>query len=80
MSAVDVAARTQILASFAAIRSGEPDMALIMVSHDLGVVQHIADRIMVLHDGCVEECGLTETVLYHPTSDYTKRLLDAASL
>lgn len=80
MSAVDVAARTQILASFAAIRSGEPDMALIMVSHDLGVVQHIADRIMVLHDGCVEECGLTETVLHHPTSDYTKRLLDAASL
>ena len=63
MSAVDVAARTQILASFAAIRSGEPDMALIMVSHDLGVVQHIADRIMVLHDGCVEECGLTETVV-----------------
>ena len=42
--------------------------------------QHIADRIMVLHDGCVEECGLTETVLHHPTSDYTKRLLDAASL
>ena len=80
MSAVDVAARTQILASFAAIRSGEPDMALIMVSHDLGVVRHIADRIMVLHDGCVEECGLTETVLHHPTSDYTKRLLDAASL
>ena len=80
MSAVDVASRTQILASFAAIRSGEPDMALIMVSHDLGVVQHIADRIMVLHDGCVEECGLTETVLHHPTSDYTKRLLDAASL
>ena len=58
----------------------QPDMALIMVSHDLGVVQHIADRIMVLHDGCVEECGLTETVLHHPTSDYTKRLLDAASL
>ena len=80
MSAVDVAARTQILASFAAIRSGEPDMTLIMVSHDLGVVQHIADRIMVLHDGSVEECGLTETVLHHPTSDYTKRLLDAASL
>ena len=80
MSAFDVAARTQILASFAAIRSGEPDMTLIMVSHDLGVVQHIADRIMVLHDGCVEECGLTETVLHHPTSDYTKRLLDAASL
>ena len=55
-------------------------MALIMVSHDLGVVQHIADRIMVLHNGRVEECGPTETILHHPTNDYTTRLLDAASL
>ena len=42
MSAIDVAARVRILESFEAIRNAEPDMAIIMVSHDLGVVQHIA--------------------------------------
>ena len=52
MSAIDVAARVRILESFARHPQRlNPSMALIMVSHDLGVVQHIADRILVLHDG-----------------------------
>ena len=55
MSAIDVAARIQILDAFAAIREARPSTAIIMVSHDLGVVQHIANRILVLHDGRVEE-------------------------
>ncbi len=58
MSAIDVAARIQILDTFAAIRETRRETALIMVSHDLGVVQHIADRILVLHDGRVEEEAL----------------------
>lgn len=80
MSAIDVAARVQILESFEAIRKAEPDMALIMVSHDLGVVQHIADRIMVVHDGYVVEAGTSAQVLENPENDYTKRLIDAASI
>lgn len=55
-------------------------MAIIMVSHDLGVVQHIADRILVLHDGRVAETGATSEVLGHPQDEYTKRLVQAASL
>lgn len=80
MSAIDVAARIRILDSFRRIRQAEPDMALIMVSHDLGVVRHIADRIMVLHDGRVEESGLTGEVLDAPRRDYTRELIRAASL
>ena len=80
MSAIDVAARVRILESFEAIRNAEPDMAIIMVSHDLGVVQHIADRILVLHDGRVAETGATAEVLGHPQDEYTKRLVQAASL
>ena len=80
MSAVDVAARIQILDTFAAIRAARPDTAIIMVSHDLGVVRHIADRIVVLHDGRVEETGVTSAVLGDPQSDYTRRLIEAASL
>ena len=54
--------------------------AIIMVSHDLGVVQHIADRILVLHDGRLEETGSTAEVLGNPQSDYTRQLIEAASL
>ena len=80
MSAIDVAARIQILDTFAAIRETRRETALIMVSHDLGVVQHIADRILVLHDGRVEEEGSTAEVLGGPQSDYTRQLIEAASL
>ena len=80
MSAIDVAARVRILESFEAIRNAEPDMAIIMVSHDLGVVQHLADRILVLHDGRVVESGPTERILAHPRDEYTKRLLQAATM
>ena len=80
MSAIDVAARVRILESFEAIRNAEPDMAIIMVSHDLGVVQHLADRILVLHDGRVVESGPTEWILAHPRDEYTKRLLQAATM
>ena len=80
MSAIDVAARVQILDAFAAIRETQRDMAMIIVSHDLGIVQHIADRVLVLHNGHVEECGPTEQVLANPASDYTRQLIDAATL
>ena len=80
MSAIDVPARLQILETFAAIRQVRPSTALIMVSHDLGVVQHIADRILVLHDGHVVEVGSTASILGDPKSEYTVRLIEAASL
>ncbi len=80
LSAIDVAVRVQILDAFAAIRRAEPDMALIMVSHDLGVVRHIADRILVLHEGRVEESGPTARLLAQPQSTYARRLIEAASL
>ncbi len=76
----DLAARIQILDTFAAIRAARPSTAIIMVSHDLGVVQHIADRILVLHDGRLEETGSTAEVLGNPQSDYTRQLIEAASL
>ena len=79
MSAIDVAARIQILEAFAAIRERTPDMALIVVSHDLGVVQHLADRIVVLHDGRIEEEGATNRMLAAPRSTYTRALIEAAS-
>ena len=80
MSAIDVTARVQILDALAAIRAQRPDMALIIVSHDLGVVQHLADRILVLHNGHEVESGPVGEVLGHPQADYTRDLVAAASL
>lgn len=80
MSAIDVTTRVQILDAFAAIRKASPRMALIMVSHDLGVVQHIADRIVVLSGGRMIEEGEAQALLNHPQKDYTRQLVEAASL
>lgn len=80
MSALDVAARVHILEVFASIRASHPRTAIIMVSHDLGVVQHIADRILVLHNGVVKEVGSTQEVLTSPQTSYTRELLSAASI
>ena len=79
MSAVDVSGRVQILDALAEIRRKRPRTAMVIVSHDLGVVQHIADRIVVLHDGRIEETAATSDLLTHPRSAYTKQLIDAAA-
>nr|WP_152235485.1 dipeptide/oligopeptide/nickel ABC transporter ATP-binding protein [Bifidobacterium leontopitheci] len=80
MSAIDVPSRLQILQTFDAIRRDSPATAIIMVSHDLGIVQHIADRILVLHEGRAVETGGTAQVLGSPRSAYTRQLIQAASL
>ena len=80
MSAIDVAARLQILDAFAAVRARNPKMGMVLVSHDLGVVQTIADTIVVLHDGVIVEQGSAADVLGHPQASYTRDLIAAATL
>ena len=52
-------------------------MALMFISHDIGVIARIADRTLVMHNGRQMEQGPTEQVLRAPTADYTRRLLAA---
>jgi peptide/nickel transport system ATP-binding protein len=52
-------------------------MALIFISHDIGVIARIADRTIVMHGGRQMEQGPTERVLRAPSADYTRRLLAA---
>ena len=80
MSAIDVAARVQILDALAASRERNPQMAIVIVSHDLGVVQNIADRIVVIHHGRIVEQGTTAQVLNTPQEHYTKELIAVASM
>ena len=87
MSAIDVSARVGILHTLQSImaqsrQQADPSngMSMIIISHDLGVVQHIADRVMVLSQGRVVEEGPVQTILDHPSQSYTRQLLAAATL
>lgn len=76
LSALDVTVRAQILELFQQLLQSE-DLTLIVVSHDIGVVQHLCDTVAVMKDGRIVERGTTQDVLLHPQQDYTKRLLAA---
>ena len=74
VSALDVSIQSQILNL---IKSLQKDLGLTMIfiSHDLGVVHYIADRIAVMYQGKIVESGPAGKVFYEPQADYTKRLL-----
>ncbi len=74
LSALDVTVRAQILALLARLRERD-GMTLLLVSHDIGVVQNLCDDVLVLKDGRIVEEGPTEKVLLQPQAAYTRRLL-----
>ncbi|MEO2039291.1 MAG: ABC transporter ATP-binding protein, partial [Martelella sp.] len=53
----------------------ELGIGLILISHDIGVIARMSDRVLVMHDGRKMEDGRTEDVLRHPAHDYTRTLL-----
>ncbi|WP_424185792.1 ABC transporter ATP-binding protein [Actinokineospora sp. G85] len=75
-SALDVVVRAQVLALVQDLvdRLG---LALVLVSHDIGVVQQLCDRVLVLKDGVAVEAGATADVLRAPEHPYTRALLAA---
>jgi peptide/nickel transport system ATP-binding protein len=52
-------------------------MALLFVTHDLGLAQTVADEVVVMENGVIVEVGTAEQVLLDPKNDYTKKLLSA---
>ncbi|KHK98863.1 diguanylate cyclase [Microbacterium mangrovi] len=74
LSALDVTVRAQILAELQTLRTRD-GLTIVMVSHDLGVVQNLCDEVVVMQDGRVAEEGPTEKVLQQPQVAYTRRLL-----
>ena len=74
LSALDVTVRAQILELLRELRRTER-LTLLMVSHDIGVVQNLCDEVVVMKDGRIVEEGPTEKVLLEPQVAYTRRLL-----
>ena len=51
--------------------------AILFISHDLGVIRSLCDRVIVMNHGSIVESGSVDDVFFHPKEDYTRRLLDA---
>lgn len=76
VSALDVSVRAQILNLLEDLRV-DFQLTLILVSHDLSVVRHMTDRVLVMQQGRVVEEGATRAVFQHPRHPYTRLLLDS---
>jgi ABC-type oligopeptide transport system ATPase subunit len=73
VSALDVSVQAQIINLLAELRQ-EQNVAMIFISHDLAVVQHLADRVAVMQRGKIVEIGATHNVLGSPQHAYTQAL------
>jgi len=76
VSALDVSIQAQVLDLLAEIQATD-GTALLFISHDLGVVHHLADRVLVMHEGRVVEEGPVTEIFTSPSHDYTRTLLSA---
>jgi peptide/nickel transport system ATP-binding protein len=75
-TALDVTVQAQIMALLAELKT-ELNMAMIFITHDMGLVAGIADQIMVMQHGLAVEQGPTDEVLDNPQHEYTRHLLNA---
>ena len=75
-TALDVTIQAQILALLKELQ-GKLGMAMILITHDLGVVRHMADRVAVMTGGEIVEQAPVEDLFNHPQHEYTLHLLSA---
>jgi ABC-type dipeptide/oligopeptide/nickel transport system ATPase component len=75
-SALDVITQSEILALFRQLNRST-GMAILYISHDLASVAGICDRIAILHQGEIVECGTTSQIFANPQHEYTQRLMAA---
>ena len=78
-SALDVTVQAQIIELLERLQQ-EMDLSILLISHDLALVQHLCDRVIVMYQGNIVEQGTPDRVINAPENDYTKMLIEAAML
>jgi peptide/nickel transport system ATP-binding protein len=76
VSALDVSVQAQVLNLLNDLKA-ELGFTCIFISHDLGVVHYISNRIMVMNKGKIEEEGTADEIFYHPKQNYTQQLIQS---
>ena len=73
-SALDVTVQKQIMELLQKLKK-ENQLSFLFICHDLALVQLFCDRVIVMHDGHVEEEGTPEEIIEHPKTEYTEQLI-----
>lgn len=76
VSALDVSVQAQVLNLIRELQQ-EFNLTYIFISHDLSVIKHISDRVMVMNKGEIIETGDPDDIYYRPKEEYTKRLISS---
>jgi peptide/nickel transport system ATP-binding protein len=76
VSALDVSVQAQVLNLIRELQQ-EFNLTYIFISHDLAVIKHISDRMMVMNKGEIVEMGDPDEIYYHPKEEYTKKLISS---
>ena len=76
VSALDVSVQAQVLNLIRELQQ-EFNLTYIFISHDLAVIKHISDRMMVMNKGEIVEMGDPDDIYYHPKEEYTKKLISS---
>ena len=75
-TALDVTVQAQVLALIRRLQN-ELGMAILLITHDLGIVKHHSDRVAVMKEGQIVETEETATLFQNPIHPYTRKLLDS---
>jgi peptide/nickel transport system ATP-binding protein len=73
-SSLDISVQAQILNLLITLGAGR-SFGLVLISHDLAVIRHITDEVVVMRDGRIVEAGRTREVLARPSHPYTRQLV-----
>lgn len=76
VSALDLSIRSQILELLSAVQK-KYNLSVIFITHDLGVVKHICERVLVMSSGKIVEEGLSRALFKAPQNSYTAKLVDS---
>ncbi len=78
VSALDVSVQAQIVNLLQDLQE-QLGLTYLFIAHDLAVVEHISDHVLVMHHGSIVESASAESIYRHPQHEYTRRLLAAAT-